>query len=214
MSSSAGCLITFEGPEGSGKTTLIAALAERLRLAGTEPVLLREPGGTAIGEQVRNILLDLGSEQMCGETELLLMVACRAQLVREKILPALAAGAVILCDRFADASTAYQGFGRELGAQTVRVVNQVALAGLVPDLTFLCMLPPQVGQARLVGRHTDRLDRESIGFHAAVYRGYQNLAGSGDPRFRVIDATAPPAAMLAEVLDHLDKLEHGLLSGL
>jgi len=115
-----GLLITFEGPEGSGKTTLIQGLVSWLQAAGTEPLQIREPGGTEIGERIRNILLDRASEAMSGETELLLMVASRAQLVREKIKPALAAGAVILCDRFADASVAYQGFGRELGEATKR----------------------------------------------------------------------------------------------
>jgi len=209
-----GLLITFEGPEGSGKTTLIAALARLMRDRGTEPLLLREPGGTAIGEQIRNILLAEGSDGMCGEAELLLMVASRAQLVCEKIRPALAAGEVVLCDRFADASFAYQGFGRGLGAEVVQAVNQVALDGNVPDLTFLCMLPPEMGQARLANRVTDRLDRESSAFHAEVYRGYAVLANRGNSRYRVIDATRSQAEMLAETTRHLRRLEHGLLSKL
>ena len=123
-----GLLITFEGPEGSGKTTLIRALAERLEASGTSPILIREPGGTPIGEQIRNILLDLASDGMCSETELLLMVASRAQLIRETIRPGLAAGRIILCDRFADASVAYQRFGRNLGEETVHSLNALALA--------------------------------------------------------------------------------------
>ncbi|MCP4572995.1 MAG: dTMP kinase [bacterium] len=206
-----GLLITFEGPEGSGKTTLIGGVARALTRCGAEPLLVREPGGTALGEQIRNILLDTASEGMCAETELLLMVASRAQLIREKIGPALEAGMIILCDRFADASVAYQGFGRALGEKTVHQLNKVALGGIEPDLTLLCLLDPAVGRERLEQRATDRLDRESVAFHDRVYEGYQAMARSGDLRFRVIDATATPDAMLAATLDQLRRLEHGLL---
>ncbi len=206
-----GLLITFEGPEGSGKTTLINAIAAVMTERGEQPLLIREPGGTDIGERIRNILLDTASEGMCSETELLLMVASRAQLVREKIAPALAAGMIILCDRFADASVAYQGYGRELGRETVENLNRVALGGLQPDLTFLCLLPPAEGQARLENRATDRLDRETSEFHQKVYAGYQAMATGGDLRFKVIDAAAPQADMLTAVLGHLKRLEHGLL---
>ncbi len=209
-----GLLITFEGPEGSGKSTLIKGLADRMAERGLEPLLIREPGGTDLGEQIRNILLDPASEGMCGETELLLMVASRAQLVREKIIPALAAGRVILCDRFADASVAYQGYGRELGADLVDSLNQVALGEVQPDLTLLCMLDPAAGQARLRNRATDRLDRETIAFHRKVFAGYQALAAAGDSRFKVIDATASATGMLAAALAHLKRLEHGLLKHL
>jgi len=206
-----GLLITFEGPEGSGKTTLIKAIAALMTERGEQPLLIREPGGTDIGERIRNILLDTASEGMCGETELLLMVASRAQLVRERIAPALAAGMIILCDRFADASVAYQGYGRQLGRDTVDAMNKVALGDLEPDLTFLCMLPPLEGQARLKNRATDRLDRETAAFHQKVYEGYQAMAVSAEMRFKVIDASAAQADMLAAVLGHLKRLEHGLL---
>ncbi len=206
-----GLLVTFEGPEGSGKTTLIRAIADRLSDCGEEPVLIREPGGSHIGERIRNILLDTASEDMCYETELLLMVASRAQLVREKIKPALEAGLIILCDRFADASVAYQGFGRQLGEKTVNSVNALALDGLQPNITFLCMLDPELGQARLTNRATDRLDRETMAFHHRVYAGYQSMAHTGGDRFVVIDASASQETMLAETLGHLKRLEHGLL---
>ena len=147
-----GLLITFEGPEGSGKTTLINAIASHLAAKGEEPLILREPGGTEIGERIRNILLDPASEEMCAETELLLMVASRAQLVREKIRIGLQAGMIILCDRFADASVAYQGFGRGLGEKQVQALNKLALGDVEPDLTFLCLLPPEEGQKRLQPR--------------------------------------------------------------
>jgi dTMP kinase len=206
-----GLLITFEGPEGSGKTTLIKSIAERMRACGEEPLLIREPGGTEIGERIRNILLDTASEGMCAETELLLMVASRAQLVREKVAPALEAGMIILCDRFADASVAYQGFGRGLGEKLVHQLNAVALGGLEPDLTLLCMLPPEAGRERLKTRATDRLDRETLEFHRRVHDGYQAMAASGDLRFRTIDAGKAPEAVLEQALDHLRRLEHGLL---
>ena len=209
-----GLLLTFEGPEGSGKSTLIKGLTQRLQGAGIEPVLTREPGGTDIGERIRNILLDPTSDRMCAETELLLMVASRAQLVNQTLRPALTAGRLVLCDRFADASVAYQGFGRELGPDLVHRLNAVALGGLQPDLTFLCMLPPEDGLARLRQRRTDRLDREELAFHQRVYAGYQAMADSKDPRFVKIDAAATPEAVLDAVWGHLGDLEHALLRSL
>ncbi len=206
-----GLLITFEGPEGSGKTTLIKSIAAEIIRCGDDPLLLREPGGTAIGERIRNILLDRASGEMCAETELLLMEASRAQLVREKIRPALEAGLIILCDRFADASVAYQGYGRGLGEETVEQFNSFALGGVEPALTFLCLLPPEEGRARQNRERTDRLDRETKEFHRKVYKGYQALAGSGKSRFHVLDAAAPAAAVLQQALDRLRLLEHGLL---
>jgi dTMP kinase len=206
-----GLLITFEGPEGSGKTTLIASLVSHLQERGCEPLVTREPGGTNIGERIRSILLDLSSREMCAETELLLMEASRAQLVREKILPALEAGLIVLCDRYADASVAYQGFGRGLGDKLVDRFNAFATGDLTPDLTFLCLLPPAEGRARLKQRHTDRLDREDLEFHQRVYEGYQALVATGQPRLVTLDATQPPAAVFEQALEHLGRLEHGLL---
>jgi dTMP kinase len=206
-----GKLITFEGPEGSGKTTLIASLARYLLERGCEPLVLREPGGTAIGERIREILLNTSFTEMSAETELLLMLASRAQLVREKIRPALEAGMIVLCDRFADASVAYQGYGRGLGAAAVHQGNALALGGIVPDLTFLCLLPPEEGRARLKDRQTDRLDRETIQFHQRVYEAYQAMAASGEQRFFKIDAAAAPEQMLQQAVARLKRLEHGLL---
>lgn len=206
-----GLFVTFEGPEGSGKTTLITGLQQLLASRGGEAMVLREPGGTAIGERIRAVLLDLASQEMCAETELLLMEASRAQLVREKIRPALEAGLVVLCDRFADASVAYQGYGRGLGDKLVQRFNEFATGGLEPDLTFLCLLPPAEGRARLVGRKTDRLDREIMEFHERVYEGYQAVAGSGLPRLVTLDATRRPEDILDDAVDQLRRLEHGLL---
>ncbi|MBK7045279.1 MAG: dTMP kinase [bacterium] len=207
-------LVTFEGPEGSGKSTLISSLAAHLRARGVEPLLTREPGGTAIGERIRGVLLDPASEGMAAETELLLMVASRAQLAREVIRPALADGRLVLCDRFADASVAYQGFGRGLGRDLVDRLNTVALDGLRPDLTLLCLLPPELGLARIGGRAPDRLDAERLEFHQRVYDGYRALAAEAARRFRVLDATAGPDQLLAAALEQLRGLEHSLLCGL
>ncbi|MBU8871182.1 MAG: dTMP kinase [Gemmatimonadales bacterium] len=206
-----GLLITFEGPEGSGKTTLIRSLAQKLDGIGATPVLVREPGGTAIGEQIRNILLDLASEGMCAETELLLMVASRAQLIRETIRPALAEDKIVLCDRFADASVAYQGFGRGLGTGTVHALNAIALGGLQPDLTLLCLLPPHLGRMRLKTRITDRLDRETVEFHERVFSGYLAMSESDDSRFRTLDASAAPEVVMEQAVQELRKVEHRLL---
>jgi dTMP kinase len=206
-----GLLVTFEGPEGSGKTTLIGALAAHLGARGCDPLVLREPGGTSIGERIRSILLDRSSQGMCPQTELLLMEASRAQLVREKIVPALEAGLLVLCDRFADASVAYQGYGRGLGDRVVERLNSFATGGIEPDLTFLCLLPPAEGRARLEQRTTDRLDRESLAFHERVYEGYRTLAASRQPRLAVLDATRSPQSLVEDALAHLRRLEHGLL---
>lgn len=209
-----GLLVTFEGPEGSGKSTLIRGLAARMRAAGVEPVLAREPGGTPIGERIRAVLLDPASAGMAARTELLLMVASRAQLVTEVVRPALAAGRVVLCDRFADASVAYQGHGRRLGQDLVDRLNAVALEGIVPDLTLLCLLPPELGLARIGGRAPDRLDAERLEFHQRVHAGYLALAARDPRRFRVLDAAAEPPLVLEAALGQLRSLEHGLLRGL
>lgn len=209
-----GLLITLEGPEGSGKSTLVRALDARLRAAGVEPLLLREPGGTRVGERIRGVLLDPELAELAPETELLLMVASRAQLVREKILPALAAGRVVLCDRYADASAAYQGGGRELGADAVAPLNAFAVADAVPDLTLLCLLPPAAGRARIGARDPDRLEREDAAFHDRVHAAYRAMAASGEPRFRTVDAARGPEEVLEQALAHLRSLEHELLKGL
>ncbi|NTV04513.1 dTMP kinase [bacterium] len=209
-----GLLITFEGPEGSGKSTLIRGLAARLEALGRPVVTTREPGGTPVGERIRDVLLDPALTELRPETELLLMVASRAQLVREVVRPALAAGRIVLCDRYADASVAYQGAGRELGRRRVDALNDFALEGATPDLTLLCLLPPAAGRQRCGDRDPDRLERETAAFHERVYGAYLAMAASGDPRFRTLDATAPPAGQVEQALAHLRRLEHDLLTGL
>ena len=209
-----GLLITFEGPEGSGKSTLVRALAERIAALGAPPLVLREPGGTATGERIREVLLDPELSELRPETELLLMVASRAQLVRETVRPALAAGRVVLCDRYADASVAYQGAGRRLGETVVSGLNAFAVDDAVPDLTLLCLLPPEEGRRRLVDRDPDRLEREDAAFHDRVYEAYRAMGASGDPRFRVLDAAREPEEVLEQALAVLRSLEHVLLNGL
>ncbi len=209
-----GLLVTFEGPEGSGKSTLIRSLSERLAAVGCEPLVVREPGGTRVGERIRDVLLDAALTEQTAETELLLMVASRAQLVRETILPALADGRMVICDRYADASVAYQGGGREMGKEAVDRLNAFAVGPAVPDLTLLCLLPPAEGRARLGDRARDRLEQEDVAFHDRVYDAYRAMADSGDPRFRTVDAAADPASVLEQTLVHLRNLEHDLLSGL
>ncbi len=209
-----GLLITFEGPEGSGKSTLIRALADRIAELGEPPVLLREPGGTATGERIRAILLDPALPELRPETELLLMVSSRAQLVRESVLPALTANRIVLCDRYADASVAYQGAGRRLGEDRVAVLNDFAVGEAVPDLTLLCLLPPEEGRKRTANRDQDRLELEDAAFHDRVYASYRAMADSGDPRFKVVDATQKPEAMLEQAISFLRSLEHDLLGTL
>ena len=209
-----GLLITFEGPEGSGKSTLISSLAERLTACGPAPLVTREPGGTRVGERIRDVLLDPDLPEQTRETELLLMVASRAQLVRQIILPALDEGRIVICDRYADASVAYQGGGRELGAEVVDELNQFAVGDAVPDLTFLCLLPPALGRARMGDRDRDRLELEDAAFHDRVYDAYRGMAESNVRRFRLIDASTTPDIMLEQTLENLRIVEHDLLTGL
>lgn len=209
-----GVLVTLEGPEGSGKSTLIRGLSAALESAGIEPVLLREPGGSPVGERIREILLDPGLPELLPETELLLMVASRAQLARQMVRPALEQGRLVICDRYADASVAYQGGGRGLPYDRVHALNDLAVDGLTPDLTFLCLLPPEAGRARLGDRDPDRLERESADFHSRVYAAYSEMAASGRERFTTLDASLPPDKILEAALKSLRGLERGLLKGL
>jgi dTMP kinase len=190
-----GTLISFEGSEGSGKSTQIAHLAERLQKAGREVLSLREPGGTEIGEQIRNIIVhNSKGDEMCAETELLLFAAARAQLVREVIAPALARGTVVLSDRFLDSSTVYQGIGRNLGAGPVESINRFAVGNVMPDLTIVIDVPTEVSLARLRQRASDlpdRMERENVSFYKKVRDGYLVLAKGMPERFVVVDGTKP-----------------------
>ena len=188
-----GLFITFEGTEGGGKSTQIEVLAGRLRQAGRVVRVLREPGGTPIGEEIRHTLKHSeANHAMTPETELLLMNASRAQLVREIIQPALAAGEIVLCDRFADSTIAYQGFGRGLDLRLVLQTIALATGGLKPHLTLLLHVPIETSEARRKSRKggRDRMEEADRGFFERVEQGYTMLADQEPGRVKVIDATA------------------------
>jgi dTMP kinase len=188
-----GRLISFEGSEGSGKSTQITRLAEHFQKAGRDVVSTREPGGTEIGEQIRNIIVhNSKGDEMCAETELLLFTAARAQLVREVIAPALLRGSIVLSDRFLDSSTVYQGIGRNLAADPVAQINRFAVGDVIPDLTIVIDVPEEVSLARLKTRASDlpdRMERENVDFYRKVREGYLVLAKGMPERFIVVDGT-------------------------
>ena len=185
-----GRFISFEGLDGSGKTTQIRLLAERLRAQGRDVVIAVEPGGTRVGEQIRAILLDVNNHELAPEAELLLYFASRAQNVAEVIRPALARGALVLADRFTDSTIAYQGYGRGLGEATVRQLHRIACGDLFPDRTLLLDLDPEVGLARARGRGAlNRMDEQAREFYRKVREAYRELARAEPRRFRLIDAS-------------------------
>jgi dTMP kinase len=188
-----GKLISFEGSEGSGKSTQVIRLAAHLQKLGREVVSVREPGGTETGEQIRNIIVhNSKGDEMCAETELLLFSAARAQLVREVIAPALTRGAIVLSDRYLDSSTVYQGIGRNLAPDPVQQINRFAVGNVMPDLTIVIDVPTEVSLARIRQRASDvpdRMERENIDFYNKVRDGYLVLAKSMSERFTVIDGT-------------------------
>lgn len=199
-----GRLITLEGGEGAGKSTAMAHLAARIAARGVELVQVREPGGTATGEAIRKVLLDPAHAGLCAETELLLMFASRAQLVRETIRPALARGAVVLSDRFTDASFAYQGGGRGIDAGRIAELERWA-CGIKPDLSLLLDLPIDQGLARARGRGpADRIENESDGFFERVRSAYRRRVAEEPARWRVIDASQPVEQVRAALDAALD----------
>jgi len=208
-----GIFITLEGIEGSGKTTQLARLAKFLRENGHRVVETREPGGTPLAEQIREVMLGLPSimpsehktpgpgELMTPECEAALVFAARAQHVMHVIQPALQEGAVVLCDRFSDSTLAYQGYARELDLRTLRTLNRFATGGLTPDLTLLFDVPVETGLARRRQHDSEqnRLDRETRLFHARVRKGFLELAGRDPHRMKVIDAAANPDRIALDV---------------
>jgi len=193
--------ITFEGPDGSGKTTQAHLLAERLREQRHEVVLTREPGGSDIGDQIRVVLHDLRNTAMDARTEILLYSASRAQHVAQLIRPALAAGKIVISDRYADSTLAYQGYGRGLDLETLRTVTAFATGGLVPDLTLYLDIPPQEGlqRRRLGGDEWNRLDAEALEFHQRVRAGFLELVRLEPERWVVIDGTRSAEEVQAEI---------------
>ena len=207
-----GLFITFEGSEACGKSTQITLLADKLRSLGFDPLLFREPGGTAAGEAIRHLLQHAPEgEALTPEAELLLFASSRAQLVREKILPALAEGRVVICDRFLDSTTVYQGVARRIPADDTARINAFAVGDCLPDVTILLDLDHQTSLSRMraANRKPDRIERESTDFFEAVRHGYLNLANENPKRVHLIDASRSieeiAGEVLAKIMTHLNK---------
>ena len=205
-----GRLITIEGLDGAGKTTLARGLLDALRTRGIDAALLREPGGVAAAEQIRTLVKD-PELHVVPRAEALLYAAARAQLVEQALAPALDAGRWVLLDRFVDSSLAYQGAGRALGIEPVRAINAFATGGLQADRTLLLRIDPALGRARQDGRGEapDRLERERDDFFAAIAAAYDELAVAEPGRIRTLDASADPPAVLAQALAALEDLLPG-----
>ena len=201
-----GRFITFEGGEGCGKSTQVVRLAAALEERGLKVLLTREPGGTRLSELIRTLLKDEAEDPPVDRAELLLFLAARAQLVRNVIAPALEAGTWVISDRFSDSTIAYQGYGRGLPVDFVRLANDFACEGLRPDLTFLLDLDPETAERRMRGREAatntsaDRIERAGSGFHARLRKGFLELAAADAPRFSVVDASKSPDEVAGVVL--------------
>ncbi|MDH0748102.1 dTMP kinase [Pseudomonas sp. GD03842] len=212
-----GLFITLEGPEGAGKSTNREYLAERLREQGIDVVLTREPGGTPLAERIRELLLAPSDEVMDADTELLLVFAARAQHLASVIRPALARGAVVLCDRFTDATYAYQGGGRGLSVERIAALEDFVQGALRPDLTLVFDLPVEIGLARATARgRLDRFEQEGRAFFEAVRSTYLNRAAAAPQRYRLVEAArsldevqASLDAMMPDLLQRLTERQHG-----
>ncbi|MER3547410.1 MAG: dTMP kinase [Rhodanobacteraceae bacterium] len=211
MNPARGKLITLEGGEGAGKSTLLAGLRAHLERAGLDPLQTREPGGTALGESIRTLVLDAARSGISAQSESLLMFAARAQLVREVLQPALRAGRWVLCDRYTDASYAYQGGGRGLDSKLIAQLEAIATEGLKPDLTLLLDLPVAHGRERTHGRgDVDRIEREDDGFFERVRHAYLARAAAEPQRFHVLDASRSADEVLAAAIAAVDVLREGV----
>ena len=196
-----GHFITFEGTDGAGKTTQIQRLSTDLSQAGYDVCLTREPGGTSISEQIRDMLLNPDHSEMAATTELLLYAASRAQHVSEVIKPALELGKIVISSRFADAMVVYQGYGRGLDLERIHHLNRIATDGITPDVTFVLDLPVEVGLQRVQNSRgsLDRLEREKIEFHQRLREGYRRLAQQEPQRLKIIDAQVSPEQVYAQI---------------
>jgi dTMP kinase len=209
-------LVTFEGPEGSGKSTQLRVLAERLRGSGRPVLETAEPGGTPIGLQIRRVLLDSKNHELCPTAELLLMFAARAQNIDQLILPALSKGTVVLCDRFTDSTLVYQGVGRGLGSEIVYEIDRIACRGLVPNLTLVIDIDVETGLARAKQRSDftqdveTRMEEQTVAFHDQVREAYRRLAEDEPRRVRLIDGNRPPNQVADDVWRHVEPSLEGL----
>lgn len=205
-----GYFISFEGGEGCGKSTQIKALAKNLEARGREVLLTREPGGTPLGEALRNLIQhDSEGQAMCSQAELLLFAASRAQLAREVIQPALDAGKIVLCDRYLDSTTVYQGVARALDPAEVAAINQFATGTVRPHCTLLLDLDPETGLERVQARSKgalDRMEREPLEFFQTVRQGYLDLAAGEPKRFHVFDASLDPETLSQQICDALERI--------
>lgn len=200
---SKGIFITFEGGEGSGKTSVIQAIQQHLQSVGRQVKVTREPGGVDIAEQIRAVILDTNNTKMDGRTEALLYAAARRQHLVEVIEPALRRGEVLLCDRFLDSSLVYQGVARGLGVEAVWDINRFAIAEFMPQVTFYLDIEPTIGLARIhanANREVNRLDLEAIGFHEKIREGYLQLANKYTDRIQRIDASRSLDEVVADVV--------------
>ncbi len=204
-----GRFITFEGGEGCGKSTQIQRLKSRLEQSGVRVLVTREPGGTRLAELIRGLLKDEREDPPCDRSELLLFLAARAQLVKTVIRPALAQGVWVLSDRFSDSTFAYQGFGRGLPLDVLRLANDFACEGVKPNLTFLLEVPPEVSVARMRQRETatktsaDRIEQAGDAFHARLRAGFQELVAQEPNRIKTIPATGTPDAVEQLIWTHI-----------
>lgn len=204
-----GLFITFEGPDGSGKTTVATAVCERLAEMGYDVIHTREPGGIAISEDIRKIILDPKNTMMDAKTEALLYAASRRQHLVEKVFPAMEEGKIVICERFLDSSLAYQGFGRQLGFDEVLSINLFAIDNTYPDMTIYLDVDEQVGLDRLSNRDfKDRLDQESIDFHHRVSQGYREVLRRFSDRITVVDASASKEEVIEESMNRVLELIH------
>ncbi|WP_404330635.1 dTMP kinase [Mesobacillus maritimus] len=204
-----GLFVSFEGPEGAGKTTIINMMIEQLKKEGFQVISTREPGGIEIAEQIREVILNKNNTAMDARTEALLYAAARRQHLVEKVKPALEIGNIILCDRFIDSSLAYQGFARGLGIDEVLTINQFAIEDMMPRMTFYFDLDPKIGLERIHkndGREVNRLDLENIEFHQKVREGYLLLADRYPERIVKIDASRPLQQVFEEAKGKLNEI--------
>lgn len=202
-----GYFITFEGPDGSGKTTVCNAVYQRLKDMGYDAVHTREPGGIEIAEKIRDIILDPQNVMMDAKTEALLYAASRRQHLVEKVIPSIEAGKVVICERFVDSSLAYQGYGRELGFDEVLSINKFAIGDYFPDMTVYLDVDEKTGLERIKDRaFKDRLDQESIDFHHRVNEGYQKVIDVFKDRVSIVDASKPLDSVIEDALSRVKEL--------